>query len=384
MLISIQKLKMSFIVSSFFFIVGCQAQDIIDFLLQNPIYFKENHLIDRLYDQTSAYPYARQFEKLFPNLYQRDKAEMQQEPCNRLIIRLLRMMEQAPRKARGLAWCGCSQAPLPMRIRLAMRVLDSVVRRFVYTGEKLVYSAQGSGKLLQDFIIIAGLIELGYSNLAINIIDIEYETKQQTPAMLYAQIALNQHIRSAVWLKQQTTPEYALRYNVTAYHDAYDYLEDVKHGKALRSNILTMVDPGDDLLRKEFKYRGPTKQVSLVEFVLKNDKTRCAIYLSRSKSFKYFYGINLAQGEKELIKSIIQHVRQQGSDKYFLEYLVAVMHEKLSIREVNFFQSPYRVFDDLAGDGALPNAIIFQLCTGVITSGVRDGLPIKHLQKIWF
>lgn len=309
---------MSFIVSSFFLIVGCQAQDVIDFLLKNPSYFKESHLIDRLYDQNSPDPYAHQFEKFFPNLYRLDKAEKKVESYNRLIIRLLRMMEQAPRVSRGLAWCGCDQAPLPMRIRLAMRVLDSVAQRFSFTGEKLVYTAQGSGKLLQDFIIIAGLIELGYSNVAINIIDIEYEKKQQSPAMLYTQIALNQHIRSAVWLKQQAHPTYALRYTVTAYHDAYDYLEDVKYGKNQRSHILTMVDTGDDLLRKEFKYRGPINFVSLIEFVYKNYKTRCAIYVPRSKSFKYFYATHLAQDEKELIKAIIQSVRQQASDKNFL------------------------------------------------------------------
>lgn len=371
-------------VSSFFLIAGCQAQDVIDFLLQNPIYFKENHLIERLYDQNGIYPYARQFEKFFPNLYQLDKVEKKAESYNRLIIRLLRMMVHAPGASRGLTWCGCAQAPLPMRIRLAMRVLDSVARRFVYTGEKLVYTAQGAGKLLQDFIIIAGLIELGYSNLDINIIDIEYGKKQQTPVILYAQIALNQHIRSAVWRKQQDNPFYVLKYTVNAYQDAYDYLRDVNSARAYRSHILTMVDPGDDLLQKEFKYRGPASFISLIEFVYKNDKTRCAIYLPRSKSFKYFYGSNLTQSDKERVKYIIQRVREQALDKNFLEYLVAAMQENFSLRDVNFFQSPYRVFDDLAADGTAHNAIVFQLCSGVITSGVRDGLPIKHMQKIWF
>lgn len=384
MFISMQKLKMSFMVGSFFFIARCQAQDVIDFILQNPIYLRASNLAGRLYDQSDTFAFVRQFERLFPNLYQLDKAEKNSEPSNRLIIRLLRMMEQAPRTLRGLTWCGCAQAPFPMRIRLAMRVLDTTVRRFSRTDEKLVYTAHGSGKLLQDFIIIAGLIELGYSHLAINIIDIEYEKKRQSPVILYAQIALNQHIRSVVWLKQQVIPSYALRHTITAYHDAYDYLVDVKHRRSERSHILTMVDTGDDLLRKEFKYRGPTNAVSLIEFVHKNDKTRFAVYLPRNKSFKYFYATNLAQGDKELVKVIIQKVRQDSSDKNFLEQLIMAMHENFHIRDVNFFQSPYRVFDDLAGDGAVQNAIVFQLCTGVITSGVRDGLPIKHFQKVWF
>lgn len=374
-----KKLKMSLVISPFFFVLGCQAQDVIDFLLQKPSFLGSSDFVDRLYDQQSDHPYARQLEKFFPSLYQLDKAEKNVDPCKRLIIRLLTMMEKAPRMYRGLLWCGCAQAPLPIRIRLAMRILDSVVRRFGRTDEQLIYTSHASGKLLQDFIVIAGLIELGYSNIIINIIDIEYQKRQLSPV----QIMLNQHIRSIVWLKQRVMPTYTLRCSVIAYQDAYDYLEEVKSGKAPRSHIVTMVDPGDDLLRKEFKYRGPVSRISLIEYVHKNNKTRCAIYLPRNKNFKYFYATNVSQDDKVLMKSIIQNAQKNVSDKNLIEYLAMAMHENFHIRDINFFQSPHRIFDDLAHEGTLQNAIVFQLCTGVITSGVRDGLPIKHLQKVW-
>ena len=144
-----------------------------------------------------------------------------------------------------------------------------------------------------------------------------------------------------------------------------------------------MVDTGDDLLRKEFRYRGSISAVSLIEFVHKNNKTRFVFYFPRKKRIKYYYATSLIQDDKELVKGIIQKIQKDFSDKNFLEQLIMAMHENFHIREVNFFQSPYRVFDDLACDGAVQNAIVFQLCTGVITSGVRDGLPIKHLQKVW-
>ena len=72
----------------------------------------------------------------------------------------------------SLSWCSCLSTA--KRITWALETLLVVAQKDVlsYTKEKpFVYSSIGSGTLLQDYLITAGLIKLGISTLTINLID---------------------------------------------------------------------------------------------------------------------------------------------------------------------------------------------------------------------
>lgn len=367
----------------FFIAATCYGGNIIDLFLQQHGYLSVKQLFEQAYDEKSTHHYARQFEKLFPTLYRHDKLEGCNQLENRLIVRLLKIFDSIIRMPQGLSWCGCDQAPPSLRIYVALKILDNVLHHYSQS-YPLVYTSYASGKLLQDFIVIAGLIELGYSAILINIIDIAYEKKRQDLAALCAQAVFIQQIRNRLHAKKQKDASYVSDFKIASYHNVYDYLEEIRRGVAVKSDILLMVDPGNDILHKDFEYYGSQNQASLLDFEFNNNVTHIALYIPRSKNIRYFYAQSLAEGNKEKLKKVINSLDQVKRKNNFVEYLVNAVKEKFPIKSVTFFQSPYRSFDDLKHDAAVQDAIIYQVCGGVVASDVRDNLPLKNFAKIWF
>lgn len=327
--------------------------------------------------------HADQFEKLFPALSVRDKNEQNQEAHSNLIMRLITIMEKIIHEQHGLSWCNCDQAPAPQRIRLALKVFDRVVRQYPDCSQKIVYTSYASGKLLQDLIIIAGLIELGYSRLVINVIDIAYERKRQDLSCLYAQIVFGQQIRKILNSKQQQDSSYNPTVEISSYHNVYDYIEKARRGLVEKSHILIMVDPGNDLMHKDFEYYGQQAMASLILFELENKMTHIALYIPRSRNIRYFYAQSLAHGDKEKVRRALEFVKKEKLKHNFSEYVTKALCQNFSIKSIKYFQSPFRSFDDLKYDGAVSQVIMYQLCDGMITQDVRDGLPLKGFSKIW-
>lgn len=338
---------------------------------------------DRWLDKVSVWRNPSQFEKLFPSLYLHDKNGQAQGLQNSLIMRLIDRIEKISQEKNGLSWCNCDQAPAPQRIRLALKVLDRVVRQYPECSQKLVYTSYASGKLLQDFIIIAGLIELGYSCLEINVIDIAYERKRQDLSCLYAQIVFEQQIRKILRSKQEQDLSYNPSVKISSYHNVYDYLEKARRGLVEKSHILIMVDPGNDLMHKDFEYYGQQALASLINFELENKMTHIALYIPRSKTIRYVYAQNLAYGDKEKIRKALESVKKEKLKKNYSEYITKAVCQNFPVKSIKYFQSPFRSFDDLKYDGAVSEVIMYQLCDGMITQDVRDGLPLRGFSKIW-
>lgn len=376
-------MKSYFILSLQLLFFSCYANNSIDLFLQNTLHLSNKHFLGQIYNENNAQGYARQFEKLFPALYQKDKAEGIQLVENRLIIRLIKLIDSLQKDAHGLSWCNCAQAPAHLRIRLALEVFDRVVRQFPDAAQKLAYTSYASGKLLQDIIIIAGLIELGYANLIIHLIDLAYERKRQDLASLYAPVIFKKLIRSFTSDKQQKDSSYYPAFEVKTYYDVYEYVHDIQCGTAVKSHIVLMVDPGSDLLHEDFQYFGPHAQASLINFELANGMTHVALYIPRSKNIRYFYAQNLLTGDKEKIKKALQEVQVAKLKKNFAEYLVQAVSKYMQVKKVTYFQSPFRSLDDLKHDCSVDRAIMYQLCEGIIVHDVRDGLPLKNYSKVW-
>lgn len=69
-------------------------------------------------------------------------------------------------------WCACRKARASTRLYLVFEILNKLAGRD--KSKELVYVSFGSGKLLQDYLIINGLSAAGFKNLNINLIDLGY------------------------------------------------------------------------------------------------------------------------------------------------------------------------------------------------------------------
>lgn len=73
-------------------------------------------------------------------------------------------------------WCACRKARASTRLYL---VFDIINRLSSFDKNKeIVYVSFGSGKLLQDYLIIKSIIEAGFKNININLIDLGYDGAQ--------------------------------------------------------------------------------------------------------------------------------------------------------------------------------------------------------------
>lgn len=373
-----------FIFQSIFFSF-CLSTSLIDIFLKNQDCVSTQYFYDFVYCNKNEQVNCQWFDQHFPALFQKDKIEAANDKSNdRLIIRLFKLIYELLKEPYGLSWCSCNQAPISLRIQLAFEVFDCVIRKFPNTDQRLVYTSYASGKLLQDIVVIAGLIELGYKNVTINLIDLVYDRSRRSAIGLYAPVLFRKFIRNLIEKKYSKQALDILYYDVVTYGDVYDYIQDIQLGVAFKSNIILLVDPGSDLLYEEFEYFGTLSRASLILFDFAKKDSSIALYIPRNKKIYYFYAKNIDSEARDKISKIILLSKSISGKNNFLNILIQEMKRGIDIKNIIYFQSPFRSFEDLKYDGSVEDPIIFQLCDGVIFHDVRDGFPIRNYTKVWF
>ncbi len=172
-------------------------------------------------------------------------------------------------------WCQCGGAPA--RLDFIIQVIAATLQRFK-NKESIVYTSLGTGWLLHDFLTITELIQAGYKDIIVNIIDIEYpddialpRTAQEKLKKLqdiiheknkrllseeYYTLQGEQVYTGHPWEAANIIDKFTLEItkyisrnkknsNVHVYHfsSAYDYLSKLKILDQKKSDIITMVDP---------------------------------------------------------------------------------------------------------------------------------------------
>lgn len=68
----------------------------------------------------------------------------------------------------------CSCISTPKRIVLAIRMVNDILNKFAGADDAIVFTAFASGSLFQEYIVLKPLVDLGYTNIILNIIDLAY------------------------------------------------------------------------------------------------------------------------------------------------------------------------------------------------------------------
>ena len=71
-----------------------------------------------------------------------------------------------------LTWCACPNAPSDMRLALVVEIINDA-RKTRNPHTRLVYTSLAAGGLLFDYIVMSELVRYGFSNIRINLIDIQ-------------------------------------------------------------------------------------------------------------------------------------------------------------------------------------------------------------------
>lgn len=150
---------------------------------KNKSLFKKNviYTIDNLYiknKNNGAYDYT------FPNISKKITKSVFDEYLNcRVFTRRVQTRRVSTRRVQATGvkkqdlknkfdWCACRKARASTRLYLVTHIINELANRD--KNKELVYVSFGSGKLLQDYLIIKGLVAAGFKNINVNLIDLGY------------------------------------------------------------------------------------------------------------------------------------------------------------------------------------------------------------------
>lgn len=236
----------------------------------------------------------------------------------------------------------CAEASYSQRMLLIFLILNDVAKKYQDINSELVYTSFASCTLLQDFMIIAGLIALGYRSFKINFIDIFYAKKNDDKHDKIFHTMQSEFLYNitnyASYAKKEFKQLDIKYFDIKYYGSSYEYITDVKSGSAKKSNILIAVDWG-----KEPTYRlSEPFDLNKVDFV----------YINPFKT-----AISKTEADKILILSIFSHFFLEISLIGSLSLLVSPSYSSTNLDDLIQFLITIRegVLDKMRKDGIESN-----------------------------
>jgi hypothetical protein len=159
-------------------------------------------------------------------------------------------------------WCDCDNAGGNARISFSNDVISHVSKSFPEKSQKIVITSYGSGSLLNEYLIVSELLELGFKNLDINLIDSVYGSPESDAYKLSLQsddsfFLLHYRSDLAPMISGQIK-KFETRVNsegligkIRFFSNSEEYLQSINNGESLLSNIVLGIDISSYELSKE-------------------------------------------------------------------------------------------------------------------------------------
>jgi len=174
-----------------------------------------------------ALPYLfqlRQAKKKEDAFYHQKERELQSGEISEIPLYIPPEEDEIP----NFSWCICMKASEEMRFYLIFCALSDAVCR-LRKSKRINYLSLGSGELLQDYLMIKGLIKLGFKKISVNVVDADYIRESE----LYARKALTR-------LKNLLKGERGVQINSYINYDTF-----LKRRRAMPVDLLFLVDYPD-------------------------------------------------------------------------------------------------------------------------------------------
>lgn len=252
-------------------------------------------------------------------------------------------------------WCHCID--WQKRITLIVQLIHDIKEKYTNPAEQLVYTSFAAGGMLQDVLLLEELIQQGYRNIVVNLVDLGYpdpftlrellaqfpEDEQSREHFLYffklsgmeADLRVSEQEGDIAKGKDYYTALNSLRIerlkrdlnsrsefgqvSVNFYNSAIDYLARVQRYSNEKSNVLVMVDP--DIYFFEISaypslgnvmginITGMGKENKEPDFYIFMPKNRpVQIYMSQMSRAKQLMGIATAEEQaKDMLRNKVKN-----------------------------------------------------------------------------
>ncbi len=142
--------------------------------------------------------------------------------------------------------CDCDDAPLKKRVELILDMKQRILAR--NNNAPLVHTSFGSGHLLQDFWAIRELQRDGFKSLTVNLIDCEFNQEltacEDAEECVDIETSLQEFARrTGLKVNRYDQTKKACIGCINVFSNAYDYCRACLEQPALKSSIMTMIDP---------------------------------------------------------------------------------------------------------------------------------------------
>lgn len=274
-----------------------------------------------------------------------------------------------------LEWCPCIHPD--KRVNLAYQMILEIKKQHPDRRQLLTYISLGSGDLLQDFIAIEALIKLGYCNLDINLIDLNYrhvihislaEKKKITKAGMNgskeSEIVkqIIQSFKNYLSTLIADKPELTCTVEVEPFTSAYTYIDLVKNKLEEKPDIMVMADPTRYLpyLKTDTIEEANMVELSdndLVVVLPENQKPKAYLPVDSSRKF--------LENDVKKIQEIIHTTKDNNYRAALKKGLVAYIKEgNITLakkRKLTFYAEPFITYQDLIRHTAKPTSLAFGL-----------------------
>jgi len=281
----------------------------------------------------------------------------------------------------------CTCTPIGLRLTLIIEILNETKKLYPNKTQPLVYTSLGSGGLLQDYLTLKQLIEAGYKDIKVNLIDLTYpevieeyidpeRIKDESEAEYTHLDFIKEHPTFEPF--EQQLKKIARANNssiiISTYNTAEWYKYQAQETEPEKSNILVMVDP-DVIIRyyellKAFPSEasilgikiGATEEPAFYLFVPRQGKPQ--LFANEKQSSQHNFE-TLKKGLINLIKDTGQITVGPETVKhtYSANLINKVINKKsdLKINEIIFYSDPYITFQDLVVNTLAKNPIVYAL-----------------------
>ena len=283
-----------------------------------------------------------------------------------------------------LSWCTCVLDG--NRIALIIDLIEQIKVTHPNRNQPLVYTSLGSGGLLQDYLTIKELLNAGYKNINVNLIDLIYPDVPLTPKEGLLNVTQQIH---ETFLKQiKDVPKIKLfkekidklaqksnsKITITTYNrtEWYKYKASKYNGK--KSDILLMVDPG--LTIEDYTMPSYPSEASVFGIKIGSDIDPESPEIKQLPSFFLFMprqgpaqlysrkpkDQRLAKEFDETLKAITNFINQASAKEGYKPQLIEKIIENTKFRDRIFYiADPHIAFQDLVLHTLSNNPVVYTL-----------------------